>query len=221
MQELFIKRVQSIVMRTLEKMGLLVNEWHLGKVKIVNVNGTLDVYIDGGTTATPSIPSNPMIKFSVNDYVWVQYVNRNANNLFIPAKRFIDGVQYNAGTNPYDSVYAAKTHNHDGTYSPVAHNHDTAYAPLTHSHTALGIVDNRSVVSTPSDHSRGIDVSFKNSATVGLTGADTYSLVMGLAPWNDDSGGGNYELAFSAGSMYMRYGTRTDGWGVWKKVTMV
>ncbi|WP_336786968.1 hypothetical protein [Paenibacillus sp. MMO-177] len=89
MQELFIKKVQSIVVKVLEKYGLLVHEWHLGKVSALREDGSLDVFIDGNPVATPSVPANPEIIFTVGDYVWVHYVNRNPNNLFIPYKRYV------------------------------------------------------------------------------------------------------------------------------------
>lgn len=76
-------------MNLLEKMGFLVNEWHMGKVQSVNANGTLNVYIDGSSNATPSIPANPNITFAADDEVWVHFINRKPSNLFIPYKRLI------------------------------------------------------------------------------------------------------------------------------------
>lgn len=76
-------------MKTLDKLGLLANEWHLGKVESIAVNGTLNVFIDGSSYATPSIPCNPNVTFTTNDEVWVHYVNRNPNHLFVPYKRQI------------------------------------------------------------------------------------------------------------------------------------
>lgn len=49
----------------------------------------LDVKINANPTPTPSIPHNPDVTFQVGDYVWVQYVNRNPSNLFIPYKRHL------------------------------------------------------------------------------------------------------------------------------------
>lgn len=88
-QDKFISYIQQITLNLLEKLGFLVHEWHLGKVSEINENGTLNVYIDGSTTVTPSVPCNPDIIFAVDDYVWVHYVNRNSQNLFIPYKRNI------------------------------------------------------------------------------------------------------------------------------------
>jgi hypothetical protein len=89
MQDLFVRRIQQIVVSTLDKMGLNVNEWQLGKVGSINANGTLNVFINGSLTATPSIPCNPDVTFEIGDSVWVHFVNRKHNNLFIPYKRMI------------------------------------------------------------------------------------------------------------------------------------
>ena len=85
----FISKIQDIVYNYLEKRGFFIHEWHLGKVAKVNSDNTLNIFIDGSSTATPCIPANPDVNFNPNDYVWVHYVNRNPNNLFIPYKRHI------------------------------------------------------------------------------------------------------------------------------------
>lgn len=88
-QDEFINKIQSIITNFLEKRGFFIHEWHLGKVAAVNSDKTLDIYIDGSSTPTPSIPANPAMNFTVNDYVWVHFVNRNPNNLFVPYHRFV------------------------------------------------------------------------------------------------------------------------------------
>ena len=48
----------------------------------------------------------------------------------------------------------------------------------------------------------------KSQSVIGLPTAG-YAGVMSVAPWGDDSGGGNHQLAFSQdGNLYQRYGTR-------------
>lgn len=86
-QENFIKTIQSIVNNLLENQGFFTHEWHLGTIESVNANGTLNVYIDGSSIVTPSVPANPDITFVAGDKVWIHFVNRNPNNLFIPYKR--------------------------------------------------------------------------------------------------------------------------------------
>ncbi len=83
----FIEVVQKIVSTQLQKLGFFINEWHLGKVAVIHPGNFLDIYIDGSSYATPNIPGNPDITFQVGDYVWVHFVNRKPNNLFVPYKR--------------------------------------------------------------------------------------------------------------------------------------
>ncbi len=86
-QDNFIRVIQNIVNNLLYKKGFFTHEWHFGKVESINVDDTLNVYINGSSYVTPSIPANPDITFNVNDSVWIHYVNRNPGNLFIPYKR--------------------------------------------------------------------------------------------------------------------------------------
>lgn len=88
-QDKFIQTVSQITTNLLDKLGFFVDEWHLGKVAGVNANKTLNLYIDGSTTVTPSVPSNPDVTFAVGDFVWVHFVNRKKTNLFVPYKRQI------------------------------------------------------------------------------------------------------------------------------------
>ncbi|WDV47035.1 hypothetical protein PV797_04865 [Clostridiaceae bacterium M8S5] len=88
-QNEFINKIQDIISNFLDKRGFYVHEFHLGKVACVNSDGTLDVYIDASTTITPSVPANPDVKFAVNDHIWVHFVNKNPNNLFVPYKRHV------------------------------------------------------------------------------------------------------------------------------------
>lgn len=83
----FIKIIQNIVETQLKKLGFFIDEWHLGRIAAVKPNNFVDVYIDGSTYVTPNVPANPDVVFQIDDYVWVHFVNRKQNNLFIPYKR--------------------------------------------------------------------------------------------------------------------------------------
>ena len=85
----FIDLIQQIVLKTLEKLGLFQDEWHFGKVESQNANGTLNLYIDGSDYVTREIPCNPNTSFSVNDEVFVHFINRNSYDMFVPYKRQI------------------------------------------------------------------------------------------------------------------------------------
>lgn len=89
--------------------------------------------------------------------------------------------------------------------------------------TSLLMPDTRLVATTPSSYSQTALFNFKAQGTIGL-GSSGYAGVLGVAPWSDDSGGGNFELAFAAlnagatGGLYLRYGTRAGGFGGWANV---
>jgi hypothetical protein len=83
----------------------------------------------------------------------------------------------------------------------------------------INVQDLRASPTTPGSYSQNSRLMFKTSTAVGLSVGGTYSGVLGVAPWTDDSGGGSHELAFSdVGSMYYRYGTRAGNWQSWRKV---
>ncbi|QZY57172.1 hypothetical protein [Crassaminicella profunda] len=88
-QEKFIQMIHNIIDNYLRKKGLLTHEWHLGIVTNVNANGTLNVYINGSPNISPSIPANQDITFEAGNPVWVHFVNRNPQSLFVPYKRQI------------------------------------------------------------------------------------------------------------------------------------
>jgi hypothetical protein len=95
---------------------------------------------------------------------------------------------------------------------------DAIYSKLGHVHEDLFVPDTRGDATTPNTYSKELQLNFKSTTSIGLSGAGTYALVVGLAPWGDDSGGGNFELAFSNGKTFIRYGTRGAGWGGWSQI---
>lgn len=83
---LFLEFVERIVYSVLRKNNILLGEWHLGKVKTVLSTKLLEVYVDGSDVAM-KIPCNPDVTFAVGDEVFVQFINRDTKNKFIPYKR--------------------------------------------------------------------------------------------------------------------------------------
>lgn len=61
----------------------------------------------------------------------------------------------------------------------------------------------------------GISYHLKINSTIGLTG-ETYSGLLNLRPWDDSSGGKEYQLAFTNGDINYRYGT--SEWSAWTKL---
>lgn len=61
----------------------------------------------------------------------------------------------------------------------------------------------------------GISYHLKLNSVIGLTG-ESYSGLLNLRPWNDSSGGKEYQLAFTNGDINYRYGT--SEWSSWTKL---
>ena len=86
MGENFIRVIKSIIYTILEDEKILTKEWHVGKVKTVVSTKILEVYVDGNDIAQ-RIPCNPNVTFSVNDEVFVHFINGDSANKFVPYKR--------------------------------------------------------------------------------------------------------------------------------------
>jgi hypothetical protein len=98
-------------------------------------------------------------------------------------------------------------------------NYWNAKSDPNHTHPTASITDNRSIVSSVGDYSRQVGFDFKSIDKIGSPDTSTYAGVVTIAPWTDDSGGGNHQLAFTSnGNFYYRYGTRSGGWNSWRKV---
>ncbi|MGI6475881.1 MAG: tail fiber domain-containing protein [Candidatus Dojkabacteria bacterium] len=83
----------------------------------------------------------------------------------------------------------------------------------------LYIPDTRSAATTPGSYNQEAAWNFKSNSTIGLSSAGSFSGVLGVGPWTDDSGGGGHEVAFSAdGNLYHRSGTRSAGWNSWAQL---
>jgi hypothetical protein len=86
--EKFINAVSKIVYSILKKENILIGQWHLGKVESVISAKKISVYVDGSTTPQ-EIPCNPDITFSVNDEIWVIFINNDSRNKFAISKRAV------------------------------------------------------------------------------------------------------------------------------------
>jgi len=81
--------------------------------------------------------------------------------------------------------------------------------------------DSRNNPTTPSDYNGALKTNFKVSSNVGLpAGSSTYSSVIGLRGWGDNSGGKAYELAFNDNSGLLMRSGFDEGWGQWKKLVI-
>ena len=89
-----------------------------------------------------------------------------------------------------------------------------------HGHYLLNTIgDKRSESTTPRSYANNmIFQGLKNSSTIGSPASSTYSYLLGLKGWSDDSGGKAHELAFNDKGIYHRTGTDSGGWGNWSRV---
>lgn len=88
----------------------------------------------------------------------------------------------------------------------------------SHTHTSLRVPDTRYDTTTTSDYPAALKVNFKNNSTIGLSGAGTYSTVLGVFGWNDSSGGAAHELAFGSNGIYSRIGIPGNEWGSFRRI---
>ena len=88
--------------------------------------------------------------------------------------------------------------------------------------TLVDVQDTRAVDDDPQDYSYSVGWHFKQRATLGFPGDQTYGGVLAIAPWTDGGGGGpQYQFTFSELSskpnLSVRMGTGTT-WGTWYSV---
>jgi hypothetical protein len=99
---------------------------------------------------------------------------------------------------------------------------DIGAAPASHDHTILKAIDNRSVSPVPTDYDKQVVFEFKYRSAVGNPGTTgTYCGVMTFAPWSDQSGGSQHQIAFTEDGLFWRKGDQnTNTWSAWKQITM-
>lgn len=116
-----IKFIRKIVCQILEEKGLLLGDWHVGTVTAINSPTTLTVKVNGSTT-TQVVPCNPNEVFEVNDEVFVQFINGDSRNKFVPFRRGIGNARSNvisggtAPSNPTDGLLWYNTTNNSMNY---------------------------------------------------------------------------------------------------------
>ena len=101
----------------------------------------------------------------------------------------------------------------------------SSMAPTAHTHAYIVTEgDNRSVSTTPNDYTsnggypnRIIFRGLKSNSYINSPSSDTYSYLIGLRGWSDDSGGNAHEIAFNNNGIFRRNGA-TNTWGSWYKL---
>lgn len=84
----FDKYIEKVVIKLLDKFGLLNGQWHLGEVTEIISNTKLKVKVDGSDLAQ-TLSCNPDVTFQIGDHVWVIFINGNARDKFVISKRAI------------------------------------------------------------------------------------------------------------------------------------
>ena len=92
----------------------------------------------------------------------------------------------------------------------------SSFTPSSHTHYELStIADNRNDNTTPNDYkNRFIFQGLKYNNKINSPYTDTYSYLIGLRGWSDNSGGDAHEFAFNGNGVYRRQGQTTE-WGDW------
>lgn len=79
----------ELVMRILKKHGFF-NLYDDGKINALSADGkTADVYINGDTTVTPSVPIRPGLTLAVGDEVRIININFNKRDKLIDHKKVL------------------------------------------------------------------------------------------------------------------------------------
>jgi hypothetical protein len=86
----------------------------------------------------------------------------------------------------------------------------------------LGVIDTRATNAAPNTYDNEFAVEFKQRTTVGVPGSGTYSGMITLAPWGDNSGDLHHQLNFNNGGLYWRTGqpdeSNAANWGAWSRL---
>ena len=78
--------------------------------------------------------------------------------------------------------------------------------------------DNRPPSWYMENHPRETVVEFKTAKAIGLSGSETYAVLVTLTPWQDSSGGYPKQVAVVGADMYWRYGDSNSSWGKWRRI---
>lgn len=113
------------------------------------------------------------------------------------------------------------------TFPPSSHDHDARYYTESEVDAKTFLkanTDNRSVATVPYDYVSKFDIKgLKFNTTLGISNEGTFSYLMGLKGWSDQTGGPTHELAFgNNGGVYHRIGdivgSTEDTWKSWRKL---
>lgn len=79
--------------------------------------------------------------------------------------------------------------------------------------------DNRNIATAPNDYSDKLTFAgLKTNSCINNPSSDSYSYVLGLRGWSDNSGGYSHELAFNNSGIFHRQENGSNTWGSWNRL---
>ncbi len=79
--------------------------------------------------------------------------------------------------------------------------------------------DTRNANSAPTAYNNEVSFDFKDRSVVGVGGSGTYSGMITMAPWGDNSGDASHQLNFNEGGIFWRQGQPDGGsWDAWTQI---
>ena len=137
--------------------------------------------------------------------------------------KFYDGSQWVELLKSSDiSAWAKASSKPSYSWSEITSKPST-FSPSSHTHYYLSTEgDNRNVSTAPNDYSNAfIYKGLKTNSYINSPSSDTYSYVLGLRGWSDNSGGYSHEFAFNNSGIYHRQESGSNTWGSWGKLALV
>ncbi len=85
----------------------------------------------------------------------------------------------------------------------------------------LVVVDSRDDNHPPTYYNKEVKFEFKRRSTIGVPGTGSYSGMLTLAPWGDNSGDEHHQLNFNEGGLFYRNGLpESSTWNGWQKLVL-
>ena len=187
-----------------------------------------------GFHGSPSQAVNTYVLRDGSGFIYTNYINSNTTNSENPSisqiivtngdnfyrKASLYHLKNSLGSMPASDVYAWAKASSKPTYSwGEITGKPSTFTPSSHSHYSLSTIgDQRSTATTPDSYSNTfVFQGLKYNSTIGITGTNTYSYVLGLRGWLDPSGGDSHELAFNDNlGILTRSGATT--WNAWRRI---
>lgn len=201
---------------------------------IVTGNAAFTNNIQANTINGVEVGPNP--KFTDTTYTFDGIYNASSNKVatvqtITDAINALD-VAAKTGTTSQTITSISQTNGKiDATYSNISitksqiSDFPSSMAPTAHTHAYIVTEgDNRSVATTPDDYTstngrpnRIVFRGLKANSYINSPSSDTYSYLVGLRGWSDNSGGNAYEIAFNNTGIFVRKGATTT-WDNWERL---